>query len=75
MIRRKDNYPRGERWHEIHKHPSMCYKCEKLGEKKDFIALYVRLSSYDSHRVLARLCRDCMNELADELEVTLPEGL
>lgn len=71
----KDNYARGEKWHQIHKYPSVCYRCDKRGEKKDFIPLYVRMSSYDSHRIIARLCRDCLNEFADELDITLPEGL
>jgi hypothetical protein len=75
MTYHKENYPRGEDWHKIHKYPGMCYRCDKQGQKKDFIPLYVRMSSYDSHRILARLCPECLNALADELDVTLPEGL
>ncbi len=69
------NHLRGERWHQIHKYPSMCYKCGQEGQKKDFIPLYVRMTSYDSHRILARMCRDCLDKLADELDVNLPEDL
>lgn len=71
----QDNYLRGDRWYAAHKHTSMCYMCDKQAEKKDLIVLYYRAPTYNSHRVLARLCPDCLKELADELDVTLPEDL
>lgn len=66
-------YHRGEDWHTRHKYPGKCAKCGKEGEKSDFIPLYVRVTSYDSHRILCRLCADCLNELANDLGAKIPE--
>lgn len=73
MTNRKDNYLRGDRWEKVHKYPSKCYKCGLTGQKKDFIALYLRIPCYDSHRILARLCPTCLATLATDLGVTIPE--
>lgn len=69
----KRNYPRDARWHKIHRYPSECNRCHAKGEKSDFIPLYVRMTSYDSKRILCRLCPECLSALATELEITLPE--
>ncbi len=69
----KTNYPKGDRWHKIHQYPSKCNKCGKAGEKSDFIPLFVSMTSYDSKRIIGRLCRECLSELATELRVKLPE--
>lgn len=68
----KNNYPKGDKWHEKHKHPGKCAKCGKEGEKRTMRALYVRMTSYDSHRILCRLCPDCMNAFCAEMGVELP---
>lgn len=53
----------------------MCNGCGQQGQKRDFIALYYRAPSYNSHRILARLCPDCLKKLADELDVCVSEDL
>lgn len=71
-----DNYLRGERWYAAHKQPrTMCNDCGQLGPTRDFITLYYRVPGYSSHRILARLCRECLKELTDRLEVTISEDL
>ena len=71
--RKVNNYPKGEEWHEKHKYPGKCAKCGKDGEKSTMRALYIRMISYDSNRVLCRLCDDCIAGLLAELNVELPE--
>lgn len=66
------NYHRGQDWHSRHKYPSVCTKCGKEGQKSDFIPLYVRMTSYDSHRILCRLCSDCLVALSKDLGVEIP---
>lgn len=69
---KSNNLPRGEAWHKKHKYPGKCAKCGKEGEKSTMSALYVRKHN-DSHRILCRLCDDCMNAFCVELNVELPE--
>ena len=66
-------YPKGDRWHNIHRYPSKCNKCGKTGEKSDFYPLFVSMTQYDSKRILSRLCRECLSELATDLQVELPK--
>ena len=74
MKAHQDNYLRGERWYAAHQHHrAMCNKCGQLGQKRDFTVLYYRAPTYSSHRILARLCPDCLKELADELDVCISE--
>lgn len=69
----KDNYHRGEDWHKRHRYPSKCAKCGKGGQKSTMPALYVRKNSYDSHRILCRICPDCLPGFLDGLGVKMPE--
>lgn len=73
---RKDNRNlRGDDWQKLHgkRFTCNCAKCGKHGQKSDFIPLYVRVTSYDSHRILCRLCHDCLTTLAHGLGVEIPE--
>ena len=70
----KDNqHLRGKEWYQKHKFPGKCVKCGKAGQKSDFIPLFVRVTSYESHRILCRLCHDCLTTLAHDLGVEIPE--
>ena len=69
MKAHRENYLRGERWHQVHKHPGQCRKCGRAGEKSEFITLSYRVPKYNSYRVMARLCPDCLRELAAGLDV------
>lgn len=66
---------RGERWQKLHgkRFAGRCVKCGKHGQKSDFIPLYVRVTEFDSHRMLCRLCHDCLTTLASDLGVEIPE--
>ena len=64
---------RGDGWYKKHKFPGKCVKCGKAGQKSDFIPLFVRVTSYESHRILCRLCHDCLTTLAHDLGVEIPE--
>ena len=72
---RNGNYPKGDRWYQIHGHETRCYRCDVPGEKKDFMILAYRVPKYSSYRVFARLCWDCFAELAEEFDVPLPEDV
>jgi hypothetical protein len=70
MKNHQDNYLRGERWYAAHRHHrAECNKCGKRGQKRDFFVLYYRAPSYSSHCIMARLCHDCLMELATDLNV------
>lgn len=50
-----------------------CAKCGREQDKKRMINVYVKDGSYAPIRILCHICRDCMPELLDELEVAMPE--
>ena len=74
MKHRSDNHVRGERWQKIHgkRYTCNCAKCGKHGQKSNFIALCVKVTDYDSHRILCRLCSDCLAAVANDLGVEIP---
>ena len=50
-----------------------CAKCGKEQNKKRMVQVYVKNGSYAPMRILCHVCQDCMPQLLDELEVSMPE--
>ncbi len=73
---RKDGQnPRGEDWQNIHgkRFNCKCNKCGKAGQKSKMPGLYLRKNANDSHRILCRICPDCLPHLLADLGVKMPE--
>lgn len=63
-----------DEWHRpSERYIAICAKCGTEGTKRNMVALYVKDGSYSPLRVLCHICRRCMPEVLDDLEVSMPE--
>lgn len=60
-------------WKPNEKYIGLCAKCGREGLKRNMCALYIKDGSYSQVKILCHICRRCMPQLLDELEVNMPE--
>lgn len=48
-----------------------CIKCNHVGLKRNKAALLLRESSYDTMKTIGYVCRGCLPNLLEDLEVSL----
>lgn len=50
-----------------------CVKCGREGLKRNMSALYIKDRYTQTPKRLCHLCYDCLPQLLDDLEVSMPE--
>lgn len=60
-------------WQVNGKYIGFCAKCKREGLKRNMKSLYIKDGSYGPVRIMCHLCPQCLLQLLDELEVSMPE--
>ena len=60
-------------WRPHERYITFCAKCSREGLKKNMVTILIRETAGSPVRTLCHICRDCLPQLLDQLEVSMPD--